>query len=686
METVFKGIVHYKKTILVIFAVSLVLSVLATPLVKVNYDLMDYLPQESPSTVALDEMEAEYDGGIVNARVMIEDVTLPEALEIKDILSSIEGVEEVAWLDDVEDPKVPLEFMDEDTYSDYYQDGYALMNLVLEEGKEIDAIHAIKEQIGEDVKMDGAAVDTATATETTEKEVSKIILMIIPICFIVLFLTTDSWFEPVLFMATIGIAILLNKGTNLLLGEISFVTNAAGAILQLAVSMDYAIFLLHRFGEARRAGDEVEIAMVHALRKSVSAIGASGLTTVIGFAALLLMRFKIGPDMGIVMAKAIVLSLLSVVLLLPVLTMYCYKLIDKFHHKSLIPSFSKLGKLVERIHMPAIILFCILVIPAFMAQSHNNFYYGTSHIFDNESTRIYQDKQAIEEVFGQANRMVLLVPKGDSAKERALNEAIKAIPQVDSLLSYADSVGEEIPVQFLDPEVREKLVSEDYTRFVMTVDTAFEGKEAFQLVEKVHDLAQTYYPDAYYYIGETVSTYDLKNVVTADMMKVNLVAIGAIFIILMFTFKSITLPVLLVLVIETSIWLNLAVPYFRGQTVFYIAYLIISSIQLGATVDYAILLTGRYLEERETKDKKASIQETIRTVTLSILTSASILFMGSYLLGVVSTHGVLSQLGHLISRGALISTILVLFVLPGLLYLLDGVIQKTSRGLKLHKE
>ena len=677
MRPLFAWILDHKKTILVVFILAVIASLFLAQTVQVNFDFMDYLPDASPSTIALEVMDEEFSGGVPNMRVMVEQVTLPQALHIKELLLEMDGVQEATFLDDVENPEIPLEMMDPKVVETYYKDHCALFSLTVDSEKQIDVMHAIRDLLGEKGSLSGSAINTAVATETTGPEIQKIMLFVIPLCFGVLLLTTTSLFEPVLFMLTIGVAILLNNGTNAFMGEISFVTNAAGSILQLAVSMDYSIFLLHRFAECRLEQPNVRDAMLDALCKSVGSIFSSGVTTVIGFAALILMRFKIGPDMGIVMAKAIILSLLCVLVLLPVLTLYTYKLIDKTRHRQLVPSFRKLGKLVQKVRFPAIALFLILVVPCVIAQGRNTFYYGASQIF-GLNTEVGQEQARVEEVFGKSNSLALLVPNGDLAKEKALADELSTIPEVKSLLSYVTNAGREIPTEFVPEDLRSQLISEHYSRMVLTVQTDYEGDKAFAVVDQLRSIAQKYYPDSFYLAGESANTEDLKNVVTADMNLVNWVAILAVFVVLIFTLKSATLPILLVLVIETSIWINLSVPYFTSSPLFYIGYLIISSIQLGATVDYAILLTSRFLEERKKWPKREALLRTTMTTSLSILTSAGILTLAGGFLGWISTHGIISQLGTLIARGAVLSTLLVLFVLPGLLSVLEPLIRKTT--------
>ncbi len=495
---------------------------------------------------------------------------------------------------------------------------------------------------------------------------------------LVLILTTTSFAEPFLVLAGLGVAIVINAGSNLLFGEISFVTNSAGNILQLAVSLDYSVFLLHRFAECRQESADPKEAMVQALTMSTTSILSSGLTTVIGFLALCLMQFQIGPNLGLALAKGVAISLITVFVFMPALILCTYKFIDKTKHRSFMPGFKGFGRFVSRLMLPMVVVFVLLIVPCYQASNANSFYYGASHIFGS-STQLGVDTERIEDTFGKQDTYVLMVPKDGIATQVALSKALQQIPQVKSIISYVNTVGGTIPAEFLGGGTVSKLNSEHYTRMVLTVDAAYEGDETFSLVETIRNTAQQYYPDQWYLAGEGVSTYDLMKTVTADMVKVNLVAIGAVFVVLLLTMRSLILPVILVLSIETAIWINLSIPYFTGQSIFYIAYLIISSIQLGATVDYAILFTDRYKEMRQTYDRKEAVVQTVSAVAVSVLTSASVLTVVGFLLGIFSTHGLLSQLGYLLGKGTLCSLVIVLFVLPGLLYLFDKMIVKNKR-------
>lgn len=685
MKRFYEKIVQYKKCLVVLFTFSALLCLWVGQRVAVNYDIADYLPSHSPSSRALEVMEEEFEGGIPNARVMISNVTIAEALEYKEKLARVEGVEAVTWLDDAVNILQPLATLDQEQVQTYYQDNTALFTVTIKEDMRIEAVQNLRELIGEDQAMSGSAVSTAISTTATVSEVQLISVFAVLFVLVVLVLTTTSWVEPIIVLVGLGVAIAINKGTNLMFGEISFVTNAAGSILQLAVSLDYSVFLLHRFEECRQTNSDVKSAMVEALGKSTLSILSSGLTTVIGFLALVLMQFRLGPDLGLALAKGVAISLIIVFTFMPALILLVYRQIDRTKHRPFVPKLQSLGKWVSRLSMPLVILFALVIVPSYLASNANDYYYGASHIF-NETTQLGADTLAIEKKFGQNDTYVLLLPQGDLATETKLSQALNELPQVKSIISYVDLAGAEIPLSYLDETTRAKLMSENYSRMVLSVNVPYEGEETFSVVETIRHIANQYYPDDYYLAGEGVSTYDLMKTISTDMTKVNLVAILAVFIVLVFSLKSVLLPIFLVLSIETAIWLNLAIPYFSDTPIFYIAYLIISSIQLGATVDYAILMTDRYRENRMQGSKKEAVIQTIMDVTVSILTSGSTLTVVGLLMGYISSNQLLGQLGLFIGRGAIFSLIIVLFVLPGILYLFDHFIIKSNPVFLTEKE
>jgi hypothetical protein len=682
MKRFYSLVVKLRIPILVSFLVAAGICAVLQGMVAVDYDLNDYLPADSPSTVALDVMEEEFEGGIPNARVMVKDVTIAEALQYKAALMEVDGVSDVMWLDDSMDITVPLEFMEEDTVETYYKDGNALFTVTIEDGMYVSAAEGIRDLIGPDNAMSGNAIATATSTTGTITEVQRITVLAVLFVLLVLILTTTSWLEPLVILVGLGVAIILNAGTNLIFGEISFVSNAAGAVLQLAVSLDYSVFLYHRFEDNLSTGADPEQSMIDALCQSTSSILSSGLTTVIGFLALVFMRFLIGPDLGLVLAKGVAISLIDVFVFMPALFLITYPLLQKTKHRSFVPDMHGFAKLVSKVMIPLALVFALIVVPSYRASNSNSFYYGSSHIY-GEGTEYGENTAEIEAIFGKSDTYVVMVPVGDRQQELELTKTLEALPEVKDVISYTGYLGTTVPDEMTEGvSLISKLQSDHYSRMVIQVDADYEGEETFALVESIRQIVSSYYPDNWYVAGQGVSTYDLMDTITADMVKVNLLAIAAVFVVLLLSMRSLVLPVLLVASIETAIWINLSIPYLSGTPIFFIAYLIISSIQLGATVDYAILMTDRYRENRLSMNRKDAVIETISSCTVSILTSGSVLTVVGFLMGYLCTHGLLAQLGQFLGKGTLFSLLIVLFVLPGLLYVFDKVIVRKEAKAK----
>ncbi|TAH74778.1 MAG: RND family transporter [Anaerolineaceae bacterium] len=650
--------------------------------VSVNYNMVDYLPRDAGSTIAVRIIEEEFVGDMPGARVMINDVSIMEALEYKELLTYIEGVTSVGWLDDVIGidtlQSVPLEFLDKAIVENYYKDNNALMTISIESGKEQNTVAQLYDLIGEDNAASGEAITSAEMQNMSVSEVLNAMLILLPIVILVLIISTSSWVEPLLFLSSIGIAIVINMGTNIIFGEISFISNTVSPILQLAVSLDYAIFLLHSFNN-HRLNEEPGKAMVLAMKESVPTVAASAATTVIGFAALMFMRFGIGADLGINLLKGVLLSFISVMVFMPALTLLLYKAIDKTRHRKLMPDFKSSGKLIIKIRIPFMILALIIVIPTFLAQSKTQFMYGTGDI--TATSRVGRDTALIEESFGKENLLVLLVPKENTGKEKELCEELTHLQHIKSIVSYVNNVGAEIPQEFVPDEAYDQFYSENYSRIILYTDTNEEDSAAFETIEAIMDITQGYY-DSHYIAGTSATLYDMKNMVSTDNRLVNLIAVIGIYVVLLLTFRSISLPFILVFCIETAIWINLSVPYFTDKPINFLGYLIISTVQLGATVDYAILFTSSYLNNRKAMSPKDSMRDTISNNLVAIFTSAIILASAGFALALTSNNPIISELGLLLGRGTLLSLTMVAFVLPALLVLFDSLIQKTTMKVK----
>lgn len=669
MKSFYHFVCKRRKLFVLLFLIAAFISGYCQSFVQVNYNMNDYLPENSASTIALNTMNEQFDTAIPNARIMVKAKDKKEALEMKEKIEKVDGVKSVSWIDTYLPDSMPLSMVPKKLLNSYYKDGKALFRVAIDDDKRTSAVSKIYKIIGKENAMTGSAVSTALATNSTIKEIRKIALIAVLFVLFVLLLTTTSYIEPLIVLIGLGVAILINSGTNLIFGEISFVTNAAGNILQLAVSLDYSVFLIHRFEELKKEKEPIQ-AMEEALVSSTGSILSSGLTTVIGFLALILMQFQIGPDLGLALAKGILISLLTVFLFMPGLILATYKWMEKTEHRSFLPSFHKFGKLVQKVMFPMCIIFSCLIVPSLYLSNQNDYYYGSSHIFGSD-TRYGKDTAKIENVFGKNDNYVLMVPKNQEKKERELIEKLKENKNITSIMAVENVLGPSIPNSILPDSIKSNFYSEKYTRIILNCKVDYEGEKTFYLVKAIRNQAQKYFPNEYNLAGEGVSTYDLMDTITKDMVKVNLISILAVFIVLAITMKSILLPFILVLTIETSVWMNMVIPFLTNQSVFYIAYLIISSVQLGATVDYAILLSERYKEFRNEYDRKESVLQTVKVVTPSILTSGITMTTIGFLLGLISSHQLLSQLGFFLGRGTICSVLSVLFVLPAYLYITD---------------
>ncbi len=680
LERLSSLIIRKRKLIITAFMLVAAACVFMIPMVGINYDMGVYVPGDMDTKKASDIMEAEF-GQNGSAQLMVSAVTIPEAAALKSEISLIDGVKSVIWLDDIADVTKPLDFIGGSITDDYYRGGNALFGITFEEGnyslrtgdalKEIRETAASSPPAGTTIAMRGRAVDAAAMHDTTESEIMTVILIVIPVFMIILLLSTSSFFEPLLFIAVIGISVIINMGTNLIFGEISFFTYMSAAVLQFAVTMDYSIFLLHRFAEERAKGAGVEESMKNALRKSFASISASSLTTVAGFAALVFMRYRIGADMGLVLVKGVLLSLGSVLLLLPTLAIISDRLIEKTHHRPLIPSFKKFAVFTYKTRYIIAAVMLAIIIPSFLAQSSNTFLYGESSITAGEGSETAREQDIVAEIFGRYNPVVILVPNGNTAAERDLASALLEIPQVISVQALVTIADPSIPLEMIPEAVRENFVSANYSRMIVAIDTELESEEAFTVINSVRAEAAALYGGNAYIAGATSGIQDIKAATEGDYTVINTVSILLVALIIFFTFKSFLLPVLLIFTIEAAIWINMAIPYFTGSPLSFIGFMIVGAIQLGATIDYAILLTSRYLENRLTQDKKEAVIQAVADSGGSILTSSGILCAAGSMMGIISTVQGVSELGALVGRGAILSGISVFIILPQLLVMFD---------------
>lgn len=680
-DKIFRGALNHRRVVIVIAALLFIVSVLCIPSVKINYQFSDYLPESSESTVSLRVMEEAFNSPTPNSNIMVEGLSLTQASELATHMETIEGVEEVMWLGTTCDISQPLETYDPDVVSAYKKGDSYLYQVALDTSvatQSMDLIREVANEVGAtDVSMSGEAINSAVAQGSSDFEIQLILVMAVIVILGLLLITSEAWFEPVLFLSVIGISIVYNLGTNIIFGEISFITQMCAAVLQLAVSMDYGIVMLHAFRGFKAQGLTSYDAAVAAMHKAAAVIASSAATTFFGFLSLCVMAFLIGADMGVVLAKGIVFSFLCVLFLLPILVLSSEKLLKKTAHKKFLPSFDKFAVWCMRIAVPFTVIIALITVPAYLGQKQPNFVYGASG-FVEPGTELYEETNAINDTFGAQEQWVMLVPEGDWGRELQMVKRIEDLEGVSAVTSYVTAVSANIPTDMVPSEDLSQLVSGGYSRIVVSTSVEGESEEAFSLVQALRDIEDEFYPEENYLVGSAVTSYDMSLIVNDDSLRIFIASVVAIGLVLLLMFRSLSIPFMLLLTIEISIWINLAIPYFTGESIQYIGYLIISAIMLGATVDYTIILSRAYLDRRVEMEKRPAMLSAISYSVITILTSATILTVCGAFIGIISSNGVIAGLGTLIGRGAFIAALNTFLLLPILFMVLDKVVEKTT--------
>lgn len=678
-------IVNKQKPIVIVFIIVAILSAISSCFVVVNYDLTEYLPDSSRTSSALKIMEDEF-GYPGTARLVIKDVNIYEAKIYKDEISQVDGVDMVLWADLENDIYQSELMIDDSQIEDYFKDNCASMYIIFSKGdydkRTSNAINEIRDIVGDRCLMSGSAVQSNELSKNLMREMAISLVIGVVLALLVLTLTTTSWVEPIIFISIMGVAIIINMGTNIFAGRISFLTFSLVSILQLAIAMDYSIFLLHSFTRERQKGFEPKEAMINALNNSVVSIISSGATTVVGFLALLFMKFTIGADMGIALAKGIIVSVITVLALMPSIILKFNDAIEKTTHKSFMPTFKTLGKVVYKSRILIILIVFALVIPAHFAQHMNQFNYGSSALGAGKGTQAYEDEREINELFGESNLMLALMPTNvehSNLVEKELVSDLKQLDYVSRVVSLADLLPDGIPESFLPTELTSILHTENYSRIIIFVDSPIEGDKAFGYSDEMQEIINSHYKDGgAFLLSLTTATKDIKDTIVKDYSVINVVSILGVLLVIVICYKKLLMPVLLIIPIVIAISFNMSVPYIAGEELMYIGYIVISCLQLGATVDYSILLSGNYQNARKTMSKEHAVIHAVSKSAISIITSSSILAIVGYAMYIVCNTTAIASMGRLTARGALISAFLVLFLTPALLSIFDKFVVKDS--------
>lgn len=676
MGWIAERVIRFRKAVIAVYIALFVLFGIGALALSVNYNMADYLPSEANSTQGLDILETSFGEALPNASVMAPAATVTEGIAIKEQLLAIDGVSDVMWLDDVADVRMPVSSLDSSLVESYYKDGRALYTVTVKEGEEQEACEAIRSVVGDEGALTGQAAEQANSQQMALTESSHAMMLLVPFIVIVLLLSTRSWIEPLLYFACLGVSIVINLGISGFMGQISFVTLAVAPLLQLAVALDYAVFLSSAYTAAHDRTNDVAAAVKQALVSSSKSIFASALVGIFAFAALLSMNFQIGPDMGWALVRGVVVSYLVVITLLPALIVTCGKALDRTRHRSFLPSFKGAGKVLVAARLPLLIVMVALIVPSFLAQQSNSFIYGNGD--PDPGSPIAVDQEKIHATFDGSRSLVLMVPRGDPGAERVLSDEIASMDGVTSVQSYAATVGTAIPPEFLGAQA-DAFYSSDYARIIAVVSLPSEGEASFALVEQVRSLAdQTYGEGQTYLVGESANLYDMKETVTADNERVDLLTIGGLFVVLLLVFRSIPVAVISLVTIKAAIFANASIPYFMGTDLTYVGYMIVSIVMMGSAIDYGILLIDHYLAERRSKPKLEAMRAALPAAIPAMLVSALVLAGAGFTLGFTSTNAIVQPLGILLGRGAVVAFVASVTLLPALLLACDRIIPALS--------
>lgn len=684
-----RKIVKFRIPIFILSLLLLVPSAIGYINTRVNYDVLYYLPDDIETMKGQDILVDEFGTGAYSMFIC-EGMKNKDVAALKKKIENVEHVSKVVWYDSFSDLSVPVEMLPDKIRSALFSDDSTMMFIIFETttsaDETMDAIGDIRKLAGKQCFVSGMSAIVTDTKNLAESEVAIYVLIAVVLSCIVLALTMESYLIPFLFLASIGIAILYNMGTNIFKGEISYITKALSAVLQLGVTMDYSIFLWHSYQEQRKLyEDDHKEAMAQAIAATIKSVVGSSITTIAGFVALCFMSFTLGLDLGIVMAKGVIFGVICCVTVLPAMIMIFDKALEKTKHKQLIPDFPKVSEFLVKHHKAFAFICVALFIPFAYFQANTAVYYNLDSSLPKDLESIMANEKLQEEYHMGAAHMILM-DKNVSSKEK--HKMIKEMEQVDGVkevLGLESIIGPSLPESMIPQDIKDILESDNYELMLITNEYQTASEEVNAQIDKLNTILKSYDKNGML-VGEAPCTKDLIEITDHDFKVVSAVSILAVFLIILFVFKSITLPVILVLVIEGAIFINMGIPYLTGTELPFIASIVIGTIQLGATVDYAILMTSRYEQERGSgKSKKESISIALESSIRPVMVSAFSFFAATFGVGIYSKIDMISSLCLLMARGALISMSAVLLFLPAMYWIFDRVICATSENFKVRK-
>lgn len=688
MNRISKFVSDHAKSVIVVSLLLLIPSVIGFINTRVNYDLLSYLPQNLDSTKGEDILDKTYSDASIGI-VIVEGMENKDINILKDKIEEVDGVTTTLGLTDVLDESIPKDILPDEIKNQLYNEDSTMFVIKFDgapgSDSTINGISKVKKILNKQCFLGGMSAIMEDTKELAEHEAPFYVLIAVALSIVVLLISMESTVVPIIFLVSIGIGIVYNLGTNLFLGEISYITKALAAVLQLGVTMDYSIFLMHRYDEERGKWSTKEEAMTQAIKATMTSISGSSLTTIAGFLALCTMDLALGKDIGLVMAKGVVIGVICAITILPAFVLVFDKAIHKFKHKTIIPEFKKVSTLVTKHHKAFIVAFLVIMLPAFFGQANAKVYYNLDETLKPDMSSIVALNKMKDNFNMTSTHFIIVKDDIKSYKMKEMTDRIENLDGVTTVLSYDKFIGPNIPEDFIPRDIKEIFKQGGYNLLLVNSEYKSASDELNNQILEMTDIVKSYDKDAMV-TGEGALTKDLTTIADQDFKNVSVASIVAIFVIILIVFKSVSIPVLLVSAIEFAIFINMGIPYYTGTVIPFVASIVIGTIQLGATVDYAILLTSRFREEmRNGYEKKEAMRIAVQESAKSIVTSGLTFFGATGGVALVSDMALIKSLCFLMARGAIISMIVIIFVLPALLLISEGIINKTTKGWKINK-
>ena len=682
-----KAVVKHRILILIVVLVLMIPSVLGMAGTRINYDMLDYLPEDMETVIGQNELLEDFGKGAFSF-IIVEDMPAKDVAALKEKIEQVDHVETVLWYDSIADLSIPMELLPDKIYNEFNTENATMMAVFFDTSTSsditMDAIREIRQIAGKQCFVSGMSALVTDLKDLCEKEEPIYVGIAVLLACVAMLVFLDSWLVPFVFLASIGMMILLNLGTNYFMGEISYITKALSAVLQLAVTMDYSIFLWHSYNEQRTRCDDNKAAMAVAIKETLASVVGSSITTVAGFIALCFMSFTMGRDLGIVMAKGVLLGVLGCVTVLPALILVFDKPLQKTKHKSLIPNMGGFAKGVVRIFPVFIVIFALLIPPAYYGYSKTNdeVYYDMGQCLPEDMEYVIANSKLSED-FDIASTHMLLVDANLPAKSvRSMMKEMEQVDGVKYVLGLESVIGSRIPEEILPESITSILKNDKWELLLINSEYKVASDAVNDQISDLNTILKKY-DESGMLIGEAPCMKDMIETTSHDFQVVNAISILAIFIIIALVEKSLSLPFILISVIEVAIFINLGLPHYLGQSLPFIAPICISTIQLGATVDYAILMTTRYKAERiRGNGKKDAVWTALSTSIPSIIVSGMGLFAATFGVTIYSDIDIIGSMCMLMARGAIVSMLAVIFILPALLLLCDKIICATTWGMR----